>query len=679
MSGHDDVPEWAPRDLPDSGPETPYTFLGASYPGGVPSSPGPSSAGPSSPGPYGGVPAGGAPDEPPGTRPFNAFEKPDRAPRSPGPAHAAARPGRRGPRPPKRIGGILLGPLAGAVGLVLLTGFGAYALTSAGDDCAGEDALMISVAAAPDVSPAVVRAAERFNDARNRVAGRCARASVRAADPAAVATLLSGKGVSGVTERPDVWIPDSSLWTRLVQGSDRTGAAAGFRPLGGMASTPVVPAVPSGLAARLRDLGAPERPSWRELLAAAGAADSGGAPAAGESAIPPRLFRLQVPDPDGTATGMAALMLADALLAGAPQGPAVFTGVVRTVREGVAPSVRAQFAAFGQEAGDRYPVALAPEQAVYSYNAKRPGDTAVAVYPAEGAVYLDHPVTVLARDPAKLSAGRLLGAELASEATREDVRGLGFRTPDGTAPATFSAKTGLSRRAPEALPPASPERVKRVMQRWAQLSLSIRMLSIIDISGSMDRRIAPGATRLQSTIRTAQTGLSLLPDDSELGQWVFSTELEGEQDWRELVGVGPLGERLGSATRRQLVLSAFAQTRVKENGGTGLYETTIAAFDHMKRTYKPEYVNSILLWTDGDNRDDEGPSLDETLDHIRRSYDPERPVLINMFGLGEGVDVEPLRRIARLTNGDAYVAETPEQVQALFLKALSQRVCEPDC
>ncbi|MGP4028608.1 substrate-binding domain-containing protein [Actinomadura sp. 3N407] len=673
MNGHDDVPEWAPRNLSETGdPDAPYTFLGASHPGGAPSG--------RADGGAGGRPPGGGAGGTAADRPFNAFEKPARASRPPGPAHAAVRPGRKRPRAPRKFGGILLGPLAGAVGLVMLTGIGAYALTASGGECADDGALTISVAAAPDVAPAVIRATKRFNDARRQVAGKCAVASVRSADPAAVATLLSGKGVAGITEKPDVWIPDSSLWTKLVGQSDRAGATANFTRLGGIASTPIVLAMPRGLAAQLRNLGAPAQPSWRELLAAAGTAENaeqGSAPT--ESAIPPRLFRLQIPDPDRTATGMGTLMLADALLSDDPQGQAVFTGVVRTFREGIAASVKAEFAAFGQETGERYPVALAPEQAVFAYNAKRPPEIAVAVYPAEGTVFLDHPVTVLTEEPGKVGAARLLHEELASAATREDVRRLGFRTPDGTAPPAFSAKTGLAGRAPKALPPTPAAEVKRTMQQWAQLSLSIRMLSIIDISGSMDRKIAPGATRLQSTIRTAQNGLSLLPDDSELGQWVFSTELEGERDWRELVSVGPLDERLGSATRRQLVLSAFAQTRVKEDGGTGLYETTIAAFDHMKRTYKPEYVNSILLWTDGKNEDKEGPSLPATLDHIRRAYDSERPVQINMFGLGEGVDVGELRRIARLTGGDAYVAETPGQVQALFLKALSQRVCEPDC
>ncbi|MCP9947862.1 substrate-binding domain-containing protein [Actinomadura madurae] len=258
---------------------------------------------------------------PPGPRrPSTRSPGPPARPARRGPAHAAAKPPRgrwlpgRG-RPPRRVGGILLGPLAGAVGLVLLTGLGAYAVAAAGDGCSGDDALTLTVAAAPDIAPAVIRAAGRLNDAKDEVDGRCVRARVRATEPAAVATLLSGKGVAGVTERPDVWIPDSSLWTKLVGSSDRPGAAGSFTDLGGMASSPIVLAMPRGLATQLRNLGAPEQPSWKELLAAAGASDGGQDPDAGDGVIPARLFRLQVPDPDRSATGMGSLMLAGALLA----------------------------------------------------------------------------------------------------------------------------------------------------------------------------------------------------------------------------------------------------------------------------------------------------------------------------------------------------------------------------
>src|SRR5690606_34363629 len=89
-----------------------------------------------------------------------------------GPPHDAAEPGRRRRAwPPRRFGGVLLGPFSGAVALVLLAGAGAYVFTSGDDACSDESALTISVAAAPGIAPAVSRAAERFNDARHEIAG----------------------------------------------------------------------------------------------------------------------------------------------------------------------------------------------------------------------------------------------------------------------------------------------------------------------------------------------------------------------------------------------------------------------------------------------------------------------------------------------------------------------------
>ncbi|MFD0690409.1 substrate-binding domain-containing protein [Actinomadura fibrosa] len=576
---------------------------------------------------------------------------------------------------------VLLGPLAAAVGLTVVGGLGAYALAGTGGGCSGDGTLTLAVAAAPDVAPAVARAVGRFNDDGNEVGGKCVRARVSATDPVAVATLLSGRGSAGVTQKPDVWIPDSTLWTKLVQGT--AGNQAGnLTDLGSMAGTPIVVAMPKTLAGQLREKGVPAQPSWEDLLRAAGTAENSTKdPADGEGrgGIPRRLFRLQVPDPNRTATGMGALTLAGTLLSRVQGGEALFTGAVRTFREGIAASVDAEFTAFRKERGERYPVALAPEQAVFGYNARRPAEPAVAVHPAEGTVLLDYPVVNLSRDSAKGRASGLLMKALTSAATRDDLRRLGFRTSDGTAPPQFSASNGLDPRGLHALSTPPPAEVRRTMQSWARLSLSIRMLSIIDVSGSMDEEVAPGVTRLQSTISTAQGGLSLLPDDTELGQWVFSTRLQGDQDWREMVSVGPLGERLGSSTRRQLVLSAFAQMRAKEHGDTGLYDTVMAAFDYMKRTYKPEFVNSILLWTDGRNEDPGGPSLRATLDVLRREYDPERPVPVFMFGYGRDVDVAELREIARATRGEVFVADTPGQVQEIFLKAISRRVCAPNC
>ncbi|XVQ07790.1 substrate-binding domain-containing protein [Spirillospora sp. CA-255316] len=726
MNGHDDdVPDWiphtpepgspggparAPGPAPSSEPPGPPGpalgaggFLGASDPGGrsVPASRGGAHARPGS-GPFQSARAARsarassarASSSPAASVSARSGRPADTVPPVPG----STGPGRHIAPGGRRRGGLLWGPLAAAAGLTVLTGLGVVALAGGGG-CDGEDALTLDVAAAPEIAPAVTRAAGRFNDAGHEFGDRCARARVTASDPAAVSTLLSGRGVAGVTRRPDVWIPDSSLWTVLAQANATGDAGTGRIARGrSMAASPIVVAVPATIAQRLGAQGGAQ-PSWRELLTAAGATEDGAppgtgsgtapgtSPGTGPSRIPQGLVRLKVPDPNRTATGMGSLLLANTLLNSSGDGNARFTGVVRTLRESVTPTVKSEFASFRRDRQGRHPVVLAPEQAVYEYNARKPAEPAAAVYPSEGTLAMDYQITRIGAaggaggedgDP-KARAARTLERELTGEKTREDVQGLGFRAPDARAPAAFGARTGVNPRPPRVLAAPPPAGVQRIMQSWARLSLGIRMLSVIDVSGSMEEEVAPDVTRLQSTVRTAQGGLSLLPDDTELGQWVFSTGLQGGQDWRELVSVGPLGERLGSATRRQLILSAFARIRAKRNGDTGLYDTVMAAFEHMKRTYKPEFVNSVLLWTDGRNDDPGGPGLRETLDRLRAAYDPNRPVQVIMFGYGRDVDVDELRQIARATRGDVLVAQTPGEVQKLFLQAVSRRVCTPSC
>ncbi|WP_433338382.1 substrate-binding domain-containing protein [Spirillospora sp. CA-294931] len=557
----------------------------------------------------------------------------------------------------------LLGPLAVAVGLVIVTSLMVYTAAAPDARCSGGETVSLTVAAAPEIAPAITRAAGRFNDARHATDGRCARAEVRAVDPLAVTTLLSGRGVAGLTRPPDVWIPDSSLWHGLA-ARGRQPTVSGRRSL---ASSPIVMATPRAAVSRTASGPSAAEPSWRDLLAAAGAQD-------GRSGR----VRVRVPDPGRSATGMFALMLAGTLPEGKP-GSAAFTGVVRTLRENLTPSAAAVFGTFRADASGPGPVVLASEQAVYAHNARGPSAPARAAYPAEGTFSLDYPFTFVGEDAVKDRASRLLERALVTGAAGRDLRSLGFRSPDGTAAPSSGDSTGVDPRVPRGLPVPAPGEVRRMTQAWARLSLGIRMLSVVDVSGSMEEEVAPGVSRMQATVRALQGGLALMPDDSELGQWLFATRLRGGQDWRETVGVGPLGERIGSATRRQLTLSALAKVRVEEDGDTGLYDTVLAAYRAMKRSYKPEFVNSIVVWTDGRNDDEDGPSLEHTLHRLRAEVDPDRPILVFMYGLGKGVDTVAHRKIAEVTRGSVLLAERPEEVQAVFLKALSQRICAPGC
>jgi hypothetical protein len=439
-----------------------------------------------------------------------------------------------------------------------------------------------------------------------------------------------------------------------------------------LASSPIVVGLPQTLANQLKQQGVTATPSWDNLLKAAGGTAGGGVTK--NQMIPAGAVRLLVPDPARNGSGMGALMVTNTLLTNDPNREAIFTGIVRTVRESMVPSVNAQFTQFQKGRTGKQPISLSSEQAVWNYNRKGPSEPAVALYPVEGTLSMDYPLTVTATDNAKKEAARAFERAMGTEATHNDVRAEGFRAPDGKAPDGFNAELGVSPARPRQLPAPKATEVAAVMQGWAKLTLGLRMLTLIDVSGSMVEEVSPGVSRLQAVAQVAQGGLSMLSDDSELGQWLFSTNLEGNKDWRETVPIGPLGERIGSVTRRNLMLSQFQRMRPVPTGDTGLYDSVLAAYKMMSDTYKPEFGTSIVLLTDGKNDDANGPSLKATLNRLKQMRDPNKPIQVNMIGFGPGVDRNELEQIARLTGGATAVAQTPQDISKIFLQMLSRRI-----
>ncbi|URM95497.1 substrate-binding and VWA domain-containing protein [Actinomadura madurae] len=576
-----------------------------------------------------------------------------------------------GRRKRKRNATALIGPMAGAVGLAVLLGVGVYAFAESGGGCSGDDALNLSVAAAPDIAPVVEKAAGRFNDSKEKVDGKCVKATVKKVEPASVTTLLSGQAVAN--DRPDVWIPDSSLWTSLAQAGDEKGGQGGVvSTKTSVAQSPIVVGLPQSLAVQLKKQGVTASPSWDNLLKAAGGV-AGGAVTKNQM-IPAGSVRLLAPDPMKNAAGMGSLMVTSMLLANDPNRDSIFTGIVRTVRESTVPNVSAEFQRFRKDRSGKQPISLSSEQALYAYNRTKPAEPAVALYPIEGTLSMDYPFTVTGKDGAKQKGARLLEKAMSTEATRKDVLDAGFRTPDGKAPSGFTPAAGVSPARPRQLPMPKSADVAKVMQAWSKLSLGLRMLTLIDVSGSMAEKVGPNTNRLQAIAQVSQGGLSMMSNDTELGQWLFSTNMNGGIPYKETVPIGALGDRIGSNTRRGLVLSTLNQMKPKPNGDTGLYRTMLAAYKKMNETYKPEFGNSILLLTDGKNDDDGGPTLEETLKQLKEMQDPNKPIQVNMIGFGKGVDKNELEQIAAATNGNVQVAQTPQEISKIFLKMLSRRI-----
>lgn len=539
--------------------------------------------------------------------------------------------------------------IAGAA-LAVVAGTSVYAVSESGG--CGASPVTLDVAVAPELVPAVTRAGDAFNGRERRVGGRCVRVAVRAAGPAGVAALLSGRipPDAGV-RRPDVWVPDSSLWLRTLDDPPETVG-------GPVARSPVVAAVPRR---RADDVAAP---TWDGLLQAS-------MPGSGDA----RSIRLTVADPARTGAGLTALLLVHARL---HKAEASFATFARAAQENMAQDVRGVFEFLAGGGESVLPVLLAPEQSVRAYNRTGPKEPAEAVYPREGTLSLDYPFVLV--DPERDEAARLFEGALRTAEARDALQELGFRDTAGAPPPDFRSAAGVRAQQPAELAAPTPAEVREVAQAWARLALGSRMLSVIDVSGSMAAKV-PGTdlTRLQAIAQASQQGLTLQPDGTELGQWIFSTRMDGRRDWRETVPIGPLGERIGSATRRQRVLGTLTSLRPKPDGDTGLYDTLLAAVEFMRRTHKPEMINTVLVFTDGRNDDPDGPALDETIDRLRAGSDPRRPVQIIVIGFGPEVDTGELKRLADATRGSVYTADRPSDILRIFGEATARRLCAPDC
>ena len=188
----------------------------------------------------------------------------------------------------------------------------------------------------------------------------------------------------------------------------------------------------------------------------------------------------------------------------------------------------------------------------------------------------------------------------------------------------------------------------------------------------MDFPAAHGS-RMDVTVAALQTGLSLFQDSGAVGLWAFSEKLEGQRDYRELLAIRRLGESAGGLSQRDALAGQIGGLTRLTTGGTGLYDTVLAAYRDLQRHYDPKAVNSILLFTDGANDDPGSISEDKLVSELTRLRNSERPVQIIAIGITHDADEDALTRIAAATGGFSMVAERPEDMIAIFQKAMEAR------
>lgn len=569
------------------------------------------------------------------------------------------------------------GAVASATALVVVVSgawFGYQRLAQPG--CSGQ--VELTVAAAPEVAPAVQAAAGRWVDRSAAVGGTCIAVDVSAADPAEVAAAVAGKhgvtlaGVgqaSGTAVTPDVWIPDSSTWLLRLKNS---GATA-FAPANGesIANSPVVVAMPEPVATRL---GWPQQKlTWSDLLQQINTGTK---------------LRTGIVEPTRDAAGLAGLLsLSAAASAAGGDAQQARTGALRALATGRSALRQDLLARFPRStdpaavAGALGAAALSEED-VIAYNGTKPPVPLAALYLEPAPMPLDYPYAVLPGiEPAKASAANGLFAALTSADFRDRLAEQALRAPDGTGGAGFQAPQGAPAGSTTAVPAAGgtaaggldPTTIEAAVSSWSIATQSGRMLCVIDVSGSMKQPVptADNATREQVTVAAASRGLGLFDDSWAIGLWTFSTQMAGGRDYRELVPIGPL------STQRGRLEAALGTVRPKDGGDTGLYDTVLAAYRTVQDDWEPGRVNSVVLFTDGKNEDADGISQEKLLAELTRIADPERPVQVVIIGIGTEVSRTELEAITKVTGGGVFVTEDPTGIGDIFLKAIALRPSAP--
>ena len=131
-----------------------------------------------------------------------------------------------------------------------------------------------------------------------------------------------------------------------------------------------------------------------------------------------------------------------------------------------------------------------------------------------------------------------------------------------------------------------------------------------------------------------------------------------------------------AAVRPDATLRARARADELVNltgGGTGLYDTTLAAYRQALRDYSKPYSNAVVLMTDGANDDPGSISRPSLIAQLKRLHDPERPVRIVAIGISDEADLTALRKIAAATGGTAFLARDPADIATVFARAVLSR------
>ncbi|MEV6861594.1 substrate-binding and VWA domain-containing protein [Streptosporangium subroseum] len=549
--------------------------------------------------------------------------------------------------------------------------------------------ITLTVAASSEKAELLRSIASGYNG--KKVGGRCADVIIETkASGGAMQALARGWDERQDGPRPDVWSPASTGWITLLQqrisGTDKASVVAAENP--SIAKTPLVIAMPMPMAEALGWPG--KKLGWSDLLQLS--TDSWakhGHPEWGD-------FRLGKTNPNFSTSGLNATVgayFAATGLSGDLSEKNVADPKARNFVQGVERSIvhygdtTLTFLSNLQRADDAgaglsYISAVAVEEkSVWDYNQGNPtGDPKTlgkhekpkvplaAIYPKEGTLYSDNPYAVLTEpwvDEAKRQVAADFLAHLQAPKQQEQFAEFAFRSYEGKAGKLITQENGLLPGEPKTtLSPPAPNVLDKVLSSWADLRKPANVLMVIDVSGSMGAPVPDtGKNKLELAKQAAINALPQFGPHDKVGLWMFSTARDGDKDYLEL---SPLSAVNGTQ-RKNL------RTRLEgltPDGGTGLYDTALAAYKHVRELHNDDAINAVVFLTDGKNEDIDSISLENLLPELRTEAGQDT---VRLFTIAYGADADlgVLTQISEATSAAAYDSRKPGSIDQVFTAVIS--------
>ena len=298
------------------------------------------------------------------------------------------------------------------------------------------------------------------------------------------------------------------------------------------------------------------------------------------------------------------------------------------------------------------------EQLVTAFNTGafsngKPADKLVALYPAEGTLWADHPLALLETADVTSNQRRTFQAFrefLATPDAQAVILQAGYRPADLTIPldspgSPLTKENGVDASQPQTtLQLPTPDVVQVVQNVWALTKRKTNVFLVVDTSGSMN------GDKLDNAQAALKTFLAQIPTDQErVGLVEFNSGIAN------IIELDTLGANRPALTSAVNTLEA--------GGNTALLDAVRTAYWRLQRQADPERINAIVAMTDGkENASD--VTIRQLAEEIRAG-NQQIPVIIFSVAYGDDADYEMLQALAEASGGQ-WKQGTTETIRELY-------------